>query len=739
MTRLALAAVHAGGSLIAMQSGLSAAAMFDPNEATQGTIPGAFLAAAALTLLFAAGFHHLLLRAIAASYTTFPVAAAIDPSAAGGLLLRLSGDALATGARIAAPMILSGILVNLGPGRHGSHGAVLPDLLPGIAGAATPGAGGARAIAASGHGAVRRGFRPWRRLAGAARLTMAEEQDDGQKTEAPSQRRLDEARAKGQLVVSREVHTLLLFTRQRRCGSRRSRGGAGRRHGRTRLSGATASVADRRPRARAAAGRAAGRDRPGAAPAVPRTDGSTDRERAAAERRGLDRQPLQPKLERISPLAGAKRLFSGRSLFEFGKSLAKLALVGTALALLLWPEAPGIVAASRLEAGPFLGYLADLIGRTLTLLAPWPWPWWPPPTTATSICSSCGRCGCRGARCRTSTSRADGDPHVKQRFRALRQERARRRMIADVPKSTVVITNPTHVAVALRYVAGETAAPQVLAKGVDTLALKIREIAAANGIPVIENPPLARALHAGCNVGDLVPPAHYQAVRRSSPTCCASAIGADAGYAGVRRGDRAATAKSSFTLPVQSRPHANTSGSAKCRPSLEWDRSAARIRHHHAGQITATLAAEFGDLSLVGVEAQAIADDALPSPDLALHARPHIVAAVFLPSHSASRLDRLDVPVALGGRGLRSLTERRIPARRHDHRSLRMALVHIGVDAASIKSSVTREQGHGMRPGRAEARLGWRHRHHDRSAWRPRSGRWSRPCRYAEPATTAAF
>ena len=106
-----------------------------------------------------------------------------------------------------------------------------------------------------------------------------------------------------------------------------------------------------------------------------------------------------------------------------------------------------------------------------------------------------------------------------------------------------------------------------------------------------------------------------------------------------------------------------------------------------------------GDLSglgLVGVEAQAIADDALPAPDLALHARPHIVAAVFLPSHSASRLDRLDVPVALGGRGLRSLTERRVPARRHDHRGLWMALVHIGVDATAIKSPVTRERGHGV-------------------------------------------
>jgi flagellar biosynthesis protein FliR len=119
VTRLALAAIHAGGALIALQSGLSAAAMFDPNEATQGTIPGAFLAAAALTLLFAADFHHLLLRAIAASYSVFPVGAAIDPSAAGSLLIRLSGDALATGARIAAPLILAGLLVNLGLGAMG--------------------------------------------------------------------------------------------------------------------------------------------------------------------------------------------------------------------------------------------------------------------------------------------------------------------------------------------------------------------------------------------------------------------------------------------------------------------------------------------------------------------------------------------------------------------------------------------------------------------------------------------
>lgn len=119
VARLALTAIHAGGSLIAMQSGLSAAAMFDPSEAGQGTVPGSFLAAAALTLMFAADFHHLLLRAVAASYATFPIGGAIDTEAASSLLLRLSADALATGVRIAAPMILAGLVVNLGLGAIG--------------------------------------------------------------------------------------------------------------------------------------------------------------------------------------------------------------------------------------------------------------------------------------------------------------------------------------------------------------------------------------------------------------------------------------------------------------------------------------------------------------------------------------------------------------------------------------------------------------------------------------------
>ena len=127
-TRLALAAVHVGGSLIATQSGLSAAAMFDPNEATPGTLPGTFLTVAALAILFAADFHHLLLRAAAASYAAFPIAAPVDLAAAAELVVDLSAAEISTGTRIAAPMILAALLVNLGLGALGRMVPSLPAL-----------------------------------------------------------------------------------------------------------------------------------------------------------------------------------------------------------------------------------------------------------------------------------------------------------------------------------------------------------------------------------------------------------------------------------------------------------------------------------------------------------------------------------------------------------------------------------------------------------------------------------
>lgn len=114
--RMALAAIHVGGSLIAVQSGLSAAMLFDPNEAMQSMLPASFLTAAALALLFAADFHHLLLRAVVASYAAFPVTGGLDWGDAGELLTGLVAGAIATGVKIAAPVIAAGFVANLGLG-----------------------------------------------------------------------------------------------------------------------------------------------------------------------------------------------------------------------------------------------------------------------------------------------------------------------------------------------------------------------------------------------------------------------------------------------------------------------------------------------------------------------------------------------------------------------------------------------------------------------------------------------
>jgi flagellar biosynthetic protein FlhB len=107
---------------------------------------------------------------------------------------------------------------------------------------------------------------------------------------------------------------------------------------------------------------------------------------------------------------------------------------------------------------------------------------------------------------------SEGDPLIKGRLRQIRMERARRRMMAAVPKASVVITNPTHFAVALKYEMGAAGAPRVVAKGKDLIALRIRDLARENDVPVVENPPLARALHAGVELDHEIPPEHYKAV-----------------------------------------------------------------------------------------------------------------------------------------------------------------------------------------------------------------------------------
>jgi len=221
-------------------------------------------------------------------------------------------------------------------------------------------------------------------------------------------------------------------------------------------------------------------------------------------------ESLIPKFSKISPLAGAKRLFSKQSLANFVKGLVKLAVVGTVLALLMWParkRLEGLVSTDPAAIAPFTRTLSlQLFGAVVAILAL---------IAAVDYLFQYRQWYERQKmslrEVRDEFKEQEGDPKIKAKIRQLRHSRMRRRMMAAVPSATVVITNPTHFAVALKWERGMTA-PICVAKGQDLIALKIREVAGANNVPVVENPPLARTLHATVEIDQEIPAEHYKAV-----------------------------------------------------------------------------------------------------------------------------------------------------------------------------------------------------------------------------------
>ncbi len=222
-------------------------------------------------------------------------------------------------------------------------------------------------------------------------------------------------------------------------------------------------------------------------------------------------QALSPKLERISPLNGLERLFSGKSLLEFAKGLLKLGIVGAVAAVAIAPYFERIVQAASFSLGQIDALMNDLARRLFfTVVA------------VMAVVAAADyllqrfqfmrRMRMSRQEIRDEFKQTEGDPAIKSRLRQLRMERARRRMMAAVPQADVVVTNPTHYAVALKYDIATMPAPQLVAKGADRIAQKIREVAEAHGVPIVENPPLARALHAGVELDAYVPEQHYRAV-----------------------------------------------------------------------------------------------------------------------------------------------------------------------------------------------------------------------------------
>ncbi|MGI9419338.1 MAG: flagellar biosynthesis protein FlhB [Geminicoccaceae bacterium] len=341
---------------------------------------------------------------------------------------------------------------------------------------------------------------------------MAEDEDQSQKTEQPTQRKLDEARKKGQVATSRELNNGLMISAAAAFVALLTPGVADD------LSellipfissphGFSISVDDLRWIAADLLGGV------GIALVLPVLLFLTAALASSLMQNGLvvSAEPLKPKLEKLSPVSGAKRIFSLKSFVEFIKGIFKIALIGAAAVLLLWPDAATVIKTVEIE---MIGVMVILQSLTLKLLMGIA-----ALVLVIALLDVLYQRFEHEKQLRMSRKdlqdeykQTEGDPHIKARLKRLRAERARRRMMADVPKATVVITNPTHFAVALRYESDEMTAPRAVAKGADLIALGIRDVAEANNVPVVENPPLARALYAAIEIGDEVPTEHYQAV-----------------------------------------------------------------------------------------------------------------------------------------------------------------------------------------------------------------------------------
>jgi flagellar biosynthetic protein FlhB len=195
------------------------------------------------------------------------------------------------------------------------------------------------------------------------------------------------------------------------------------------------------------------------------------------------------------------------------KSLAKLVLVGAVLVWVLWPHKEELQNISLLDPAALLPFIKDRVVDMLIAMA-----------SAAALLAAVDYVFTRQSymerqkmsrrEIKEELRQQDGDPMVKAKLRQIRIQRSRQRMMANVPQASVVITNPTHYAIALKYEPGETPAPICLAMGVDAVAARIREVAEEHNIPLVEDPPLARALFATAEIDRPIPKEHYEAVAK---------------------------------------------------------------------------------------------------------------------------------------------------------------------------------------------------------------------------------
>ncbi len=341
---------------------------------------------------------------------------------------------------------------------------------------------------------------------------MAEEQDKSQQTEEPTAKRLEQARESGDVVKSAEVTSFVVLA-----------GGTLA----IAMFGHSAMIALARmmmlfiqePEQMAVDGAGLASMTRGVlwhfalalAPfmAVMIVAGLTGH--VLQSRPSFNAEKLKPDFSKLSIPAGLKRMFGLDGWTNLLKGLIKIAIVGMAIWTQLWPERGTLEAIMTQSPGDVVGDMRHLLFKVLI-------------ATLSALLVIAGldyflqrirfmaRNRMSQQEIKEEYRQNEGDPAIKAKIRQLRHERARKRMMAAVPEATVVITNPTHFAVALKYESGKMPAPICVAKGVDALALRIRALAEEHGVPVIENPPLARALHASVEIDEAIPPEHYRAV-----------------------------------------------------------------------------------------------------------------------------------------------------------------------------------------------------------------------------------
>ncbi len=343
---------------------------------------------------------------------------------------------------------------------------------------------------------------------------MAEEQDKTQQTEDASPKRLEDARNKGQVPMSKEPSTAIAFLVISGIGVTGIAAWTGQRL----MNMVTFYLS--------------------ASPAILRTDGqgiqtllfNVGGDMAAiilplvlpmllfgmlvtfvVSGPVFSFETLKPKFSKISPMSGIKRLFSSKGIAEFIKSLLKLCVISLTCWIVIDNLMPQIIRSSRLDINDIVALtlsgtlqLAALTALIFFFIA-----------LADVLYQRWEHAkGMRMSKKELQDENKDteGDPHLKAKVRQIQQEQARNRMMSDVPKADVIVTNPTHIAIALAYKPGSPAAPKVLAKGKGKTAERIREIARQNGIPLRENRPLARSLFKAVKVGYEIPEDLYEAV-----------------------------------------------------------------------------------------------------------------------------------------------------------------------------------------------------------------------------------